>query len=676
MVWFSETSVNVSAGAQARASVAQQAFELTQAPTSPSPTTLIQGDAIQVTWGTLNSAASYLVEWSTDATFASGVQSVETSASLASVPLGTPGIYTVRVSPMDASDRRGAPRSVASTFTVVANTVPVVAIATPSQDTTVVAGLAVTLTATASDVEDGNLSTSVTWTSSLAGPLGTGTTVTPALTTGTHTIVARVQDTRSAFDTDTVVVTVVTNTPPNAAFIPSCTQLACGFTDQSTDNGAIVSRSWTFGDGGTSALQNPNHTYAAGGVYSVRLIVTDNFAAADTATQSVTANTTPMVAIATPGQDTTAVAGSAVTLSATAIDTEDGDLSAAVTWTSSLAGPVGTGATVTPTLAAGVHTIVARVQDALAGVDTDTVVVTVVPDPPPNAAFAFSCSELVCGFTDQSTDNGTITSRLWTFGDGGASTLQHPPHTYAAGGVYPVRLIVTDNLASADTITQSVPVIAVTFSAAHGAASGTDNSPRLDSISVSGANRLLICVIASGRANDNPPSAVSGVAFTDSAGNDPQSMTQLGNYYSAPADGGRLSTWYLVGPITGANRSVRGARTATPSGEGWSVLCVSYAGVDQAAPFGAVNTASGNSGTASLQVTANTDRSLPWAFLFTTNGTYTAVAGVVPRQPLGAGAALVDGAMTIASLASHVFVWTYNGEFGAQGATIRPQLTP
>lgn len=53
---------------------------------------------------------------------------------------------------------------------------------------------------------------------------------------------------------------------------------AVGFTSTSSydPNGSIVSRSWNFGDGGTSSVTNPSHTYAAVGSYTVTLIVTDN----------------------------------------------------------------------------------------------------------------------------------------------------------------------------------------------------------------------------------------------------------------------------------------------------------------------------------------------------------------------------------------------------------------
>ena len=80
-----------------------------------------------------------------------------------------------------------------------------------------------------------------------------------------------------------------TNQPPVANFSFVANGLAVNFTDSSTDSdGTIASRSWTFGDGGTSTATNPSHTYAAAGTYSVSLKVTDNGGATNTKTQSVT----------------------------------------------------------------------------------------------------------------------------------------------------------------------------------------------------------------------------------------------------------------------------------------------------------------------------------------------------------------------------------------------------
>ena len=43
------------------------------------------------------------------------------------------------------------------------------------------------------------------------------------------------------------------------------------FADAST--GVITSGSWNFGDGGTSTIQNPTHTYTAPGTYTVSVTV-------------------------------------------------------------------------------------------------------------------------------------------------------------------------------------------------------------------------------------------------------------------------------------------------------------------------------------------------------------------------------------------------------------------
>lgn len=79
------------------------------------------------------------------------------------------------------------------------------------------------------------------------------------------------------------------NQPPVADFTFTTNLLTATFTDQSYDpDGTIVSWSWNFGDGGTSTVQNPVHTYPANGTYPVTLTVTDNDGATDSVTKNVT----------------------------------------------------------------------------------------------------------------------------------------------------------------------------------------------------------------------------------------------------------------------------------------------------------------------------------------------------------------------------------------------------
>jgi serine protease len=78
------------------------------------------------------------------------------------------------------------------------------------------------------------------------------------------------------------------NVPPTANFSFTTSGLTANFTDSSSDSdGTIASRSWNFGDGVTSTVTSPSHTYAAAGTYNVTLTVTDNGGATNSKTSAV-----------------------------------------------------------------------------------------------------------------------------------------------------------------------------------------------------------------------------------------------------------------------------------------------------------------------------------------------------------------------------------------------------
>ena len=84
------------------------------------------------------------------------------------------------------------------------------------------------------------------------------------------------------------------NQPPAADFTSICNGLDCNFTSTSSDpDGSVASYAWTFGDGGTSTLPSPSHTYAAGGSYPVSLTVTDNQGAQSSPTSKTVTVTVP-----------------------------------------------------------------------------------------------------------------------------------------------------------------------------------------------------------------------------------------------------------------------------------------------------------------------------------------------------------------------------------------------
>ena len=81
------------------------------------------------------------------------------------------------------------------------------------------------------------------------------------------------------------------NAAPTAAIVPNCRNLTCGFDgSSSTDDAAVVSWAWNYGDNTTGTGAVAPHTYASPGTYTVQLKVTDAVGLSNTATTQVTVN--------------------------------------------------------------------------------------------------------------------------------------------------------------------------------------------------------------------------------------------------------------------------------------------------------------------------------------------------------------------------------------------------
>jgi len=95
-------------------------------------------------------------------------------------------------------------------------------------------------------------------------------------------------------------------------------------------------------------------------------------------------NDPPTVSITSPADGSTFDSGASIDFSGTASDTEDGDLTAGLAWTSSIDGPIGTGGSFSTTLSDGNHTITATVTDSGGATGSDSISIT-VGTPPPEA---------------------------------------------------------------------------------------------------------------------------------------------------------------------------------------------------------------------------------------------------------------------------------------------------
>ncbi|NOQ24983.1 MAG: T9SS type A sorting domain-containing protein [Bacteroidales bacterium] len=84
--------------------------------------------------------------------------------------------------------------------------------------------------------------------------------------------------------------TAVVNGPYSGQINTSVAFSSAGSTDS---DGSIVSYAWTFGDGGTSTLANPSHTYTTDGTFTVTLKVTDDEAAESSVSSTTAVITDP-----------------------------------------------------------------------------------------------------------------------------------------------------------------------------------------------------------------------------------------------------------------------------------------------------------------------------------------------------------------------------------------------
>ena len=250
-------------------------------------------------------------------------------------------------------------------------------------------------------------------------------------------------------DTVTVAAGIRAGTRPQAAFSATpqdvCAETPVVFTDLSTPVGEITGWLWSFGDGASSILQNPEHTYTDTGYFDVQLIALNN-GCPDTLLIEDFIHVLPPIARFNVTSSCTSK------LTRTFVDRSIG----ADTWqwnfgdgnTSNIPSPVHTYA------AAGTYVVSLTVTNTTTGCSyTRDVNVRVIDE---RANFTASdttiCKTNTVTFTAVGNTATNIASYRWSFGDGTFGSNATVIKRYNISGIYTVSLIITDINGCKDTL--------------------------------------------------------------------------------------------------------------------------------------------------------------------------------------------------------------------------------
>ena len=147
--------------------------------------------------------------------------------------------YTYQVTARDAAGNESSPSGSLVVLTnPLTNQAPLVLISSPANGALFSEGASVAFVASASDVEDGDLTASLSWTSDLDGAIGSGGGFSAVLNLGTHTITAAVTDSGGLAGADVITLTV---SAPGQQFDPAMAWPLCGRIDDAPPFGWVDS---------------------------------------------------------------------------------------------------------------------------------------------------------------------------------------------------------------------------------------------------------------------------------------------------------------------------------------------------------------------------------------------------------------------------------------------------
>ena len=260
---------------------------------------------------------------------------------------------------------------------------------------------------------------------------------------------------------------------PQAAFsAPAevCLGDAANFIDQSTaPNSTVTAWNWNFGDGNTATTQNPSHTYAAAGTYTITLSVTSAIGCQTITTNHIATKT--IIVNPLPTANFTTSLPACETRNITFTDGSIANAGSLTTWNWNFGdGNNSVLNSVNPFIhvytTAGTYNVTLMVESNK-GCKSSVLMKQVSIYPVPDAGFEspkVCLTDPIAPFVDTSkVASGNIIAWNWNFGDPGSggnntSTLQNPGHRYVTVGSYTATLIITTNQGCMDTIAQTFTV--------------------------------------------------------------------------------------------------------------------------------------------------------------------------------------------------------------------------
>lgn len=301
---------------------------------------------------------------------------------------------------------------------------------------------------------------SYSWT--MGDGVGTSTAQNPSYTystNGSYTATVILTSTTGSCPGKATAVAIVNPIPVANFSAPAvCQDVSAVFKDLSTVANnpapqAIKTWAWSFGDGGTSTVQNPSHHYAACGTYNVTLAVTTVAGCTHDTTLPIIINPVPA-----PNFTVTSVCKGFITNFTDKSTIGCGD--SITKWNWNFGDGSGASTLQNPTHTypgSGTFNATLTVTSSNGCDSSISLPVIVYPIPVPAFTASQPCFGTPTNFTDNSTvTGGSISAENWTFGDGTAGTGATTSHTYPAAGTYNVELIVTSNHGCIDSITQPV----------------------------------------------------------------------------------------------------------------------------------------------------------------------------------------------------------------------------